>query len=68
MEYYVGQYFAVNFYFLNNDKSYKSDFFTVDTIDDRLSFHGTESVLSPNNFELVLYTIFGKHIHVYRAT
>ena len=28
------QYFPVKFHFLNNDKSYKRDFFTIDTIDD----------------------------------
>jgi hypothetical protein len=39
------QYFSVNFHFLNNNKSYNRDFFTIDTIDDGLSFHGIESVL-----------------------
>jgi hypothetical protein len=51
------QYFSVNFHFLNNDKSYNRDFFTIDTIDDGLSFHDIESVLSSNIFGLVLYTI-----------
>ncbi len=51
------QYFSVNFHLLNNDKSYDKDFFTIDTIDDRLSFYDIESVLSLNVFELVLYTI-----------
>ena len=66
MEHFVEQYFSVNFRFLNNDKSYDRDFFTIDTIDDELSFHGIKSPLSLNIFELVLYTIFGKHAHVYR--
>jgi hypothetical protein len=66
--YFVVQYFSVNFHFLNNDKSYKSDFFTIDTIDDGLSFDGIESAFSPNFFWLVSYTIFRKHVHVYRAT
>ena len=68
LEYLILQYFPVKFVFLNNDKSYKRDFFTIDTIDDGLSFHGIESVLWSNNLGLVLYIIFGKHIHVYRAT
>ncbi len=55
------QYFSVNFHFLNNDKSYDKDFFTIDTIDDRLSFYDIESVLSLNVFELVLYTIPRKY-------
>jgi len=45
LEYLILQYFPVKFVFLNNDKSYKRDFFTIDTIDDGLSFHGIESVL-----------------------
>jgi hypothetical protein len=68
LEYLILQYFHVNFHFLNNDKSYNRDFFTIDTIDDGLSFHCIESVLSSNNLGLVLYTISGKHIHVYRVT
>ena len=67
-EYLILRHFPVKFYFLNNDKSYNRDFFTIDTIDDGLSFHGIESVLSSNNLGLVLYTISRKDIHVYRAT
>jgi len=54
------QYFSVNFHFLNNDKSYNSDFFTIDTIDDRLPFRDIETVLSSNIFGLILYAIFRK--------
>ena len=54
------QYFSVNFHFLNNDKSYNSDFFTIDTIDDWLSFRHIETVLSSNIFGLILYAIFRK--------
>ena len=46
LEYLILQYVPVKFYFLNKNKSYNRDFFTVDTIDDGLSFHGIESVLS----------------------
>ena len=62
------QYFPVNLYFLDNNKSYNRDFFTINTIDDELSFHGIESVLLSNNLGLALYTISGKHIHVYMAS
>jgi hypothetical protein len=55
------QYFSVNFHFLNKDKSYNRYFFTIDTIDDRLSFHGIESVLSLNIFGLVLYAMSIEH-------
>jgi hypothetical protein len=54
------EYFSVNFHFLNNNKSYKRDFFTIDTIDDGLSFHDIKSILSSDIFCLVLYTIFGE--------
>jgi hypothetical protein len=55
------QYFSVNFHFLNKDKGYNRNFFTIDTIDDRLSFHGIEGVLSFNIFGLVLYAISREH-------
>ena len=32
-------FFSVNFHFLNSDKSCNRDFFTIDTIDDGLSFY-----------------------------
>jgi hypothetical protein len=54
------QYFSINFHFLNNNKSYNRDFFTINTIDHGLSFHGIKSILSWNIFFLILYTIFGK--------
>ena len=60
LEYLTVQYFSVNFHFLNNDKSYNSDFFTIDTIDDWLSFRDIETVLSSNIFGLILYAIFRK--------
>ena len=60
LEYLTLQYFSVNFHFLNNDKSYNSDFFTIDTIDDWLSFRDIETVLSCNIFGLILYAIFRK--------
>ncbi len=44
------QYFSVSFDFLRNDKSYNRDFFTIDNLDDALSFRGIESVSSPNIF------------------
>ncbi len=62
------QYFSVNFHFLNNDKSYDKDFFTIDTIDDRLSFYDIESVLSLNVFELVLYTTPRKYDSIDQAS
>ena len=60
LEYFAEQCFSVNFHFLNNDKSSKRDFFTIDTIDDGLSFHDIKSILSSDIFCLVLYTIFGE--------
>ncbi len=41
-------YFSVNFCFLDNSMSYNRDFFTIDTIDGGLSFHGIGSPLSIN--------------------
>jgi hypothetical protein len=38
--------FPVNLHFLNNDKSYILDFFTIYTIDHGLSFGGIKSVFS----------------------
>ena len=62
------QHFSVDFHFLNNDKSYKRDFFTTDTIDDGLSFHDIKSILSSDIFCLVLYTIFGQSDLVDKAS
>jgi hypothetical protein len=62
------QYFSVNFHFLSNNKSYNRDFFTIDTIDDGLSFHGIESVLWSNIFGLVLYTILRKRDSIKKAS
>jgi hypothetical protein len=62
------QYFSVNFNFLSNDKSYSRDLFTIDTIDNGLSFHGIESVLWSNIFGLVLYTILRKRDSIKQAS
>ena len=51
-------YFSVNFHFLKNGKRYHWDFFTIDTIDDGLSFDAIKSILSLDNICLVLYTIY----------
>ena len=67
-EYFAEQYFSINFHFLNNDKSYKRDFFTIYTIDDGLSFHDIKSILSSDIFYLVLYTIFGQSDLVDKAS
>src|SRR5262245_35229320 len=61
LEYFREPYFSVNFHFLNNNKIYNRDFFTINTIDHGLSFHDIKSILSSIIFVLVLYTIFGKH-------
>ena len=61
LEYFREPYFSVNFHFLNNNKSYNRDFFTINTIDHGLSFHNIKSILSSVIFVLVLYTIFGKN-------
>src|SRR5438132_5922344 len=60
LEYFGEQYFSINFHFLNNNKSYNRDFFTINTIDHGLSFHGIKSILSWEIFFLILYTIFEK--------
>ena len=62
-EYFADQYFSVNFHFLNNDKSYKRDFFTIDTINHGLSFDSIESASLLNFDWLVLYTIFRRRLH-----
>ena len=62
------QHFPVNFHFLDNDKSYNRDFFTIDSIDDGVYFDGIESVLSSNIFGLVLYTISRKHDFINKAS
>ena len=62
------QYLPVKFHFLNNNKSYNRDFFTIDTIDDGLSFHGIESFLLSNIFKLILYTISRKHGFIEKAS
>ena len=61
LEYFEGQHFSVNFYFLNNDKSYKSDFFTIDTINDGLSYDRKKSPFSLNFHWSVPYIIFRNH-------
>ncbi len=47
----IVQYFSVNFHFLNNDKSYSRDFFTIDTIGYGLSFDGIEGAFSLKFFD-----------------
>ena len=37
---------SVNFYFLNNGKRYNRDFFSMNTIDNGLSFDGVRNILS----------------------
>jgi len=39
-------FFPVNFHFLNNDKSFVLDFFTMTTIEYGLSFDGIKNVFS----------------------
>ncbi len=41
---FIIEFFPVNLHFLNNDKSYIPDFFTINTIDPELSFGGVKSV------------------------
>ena len=52
------QYFPANFHFLNNDKAFNRDFFTIYTIDHGLSFDNNRSALWLGNFCLPLDTIF----------
>ena len=56
------QYFSVNSPVLDNSKSYNRDFFTIDTIDDGLSFGGIQSILSLDNICIVPYTMFGSGV------
>ncbi len=62
------QYFSVNSPVLDNSKSYNRDFFTINTIDDGLSFHAIESSLSTNFFWLVPCAISRRYIHIDRAS
>jgi hypothetical protein len=48
---------AIIFSKFNNDKRYQRDFFTVDTIDDGLSFDGIRSSLSKNFLGSIWYTV-----------
>ena len=63
----IEDYLPVNFYFLNNDKSYNRDFFTIYTIDDGLSFGGIKSIVLLDNISLISYTIFRKGVSVDKA-
>jgi hypothetical protein len=65
---FFSQYFPVNFHFLQSDTRYSREFFTIDTFDHGLSFHGIESALSSNIFWLKPYTIFRERDHLYRAS
>lgn len=51
-------YFSVNIYFLNNDKRYHKDFFTIDTINDGLSFDSVENISSLSNFGKTPHIMF----------
>jgi hypothetical protein len=52
-------YFSINFHFLNNDKSYNRDLFTIHTIDDGLYVDGIKSIVLLDNISSVLHTIWG---------
>jgi len=60
----VVQYYSVNFHFLNNDKSYSRDFFTIDTIGYGLSCDGIEGAFSLKFFRSTLYTIFRNCLYI----
>jgi hypothetical protein len=68
LEYLIAQYFSVNSHFIDNNRSYKGEFFTIDTIDDGLSFDAIKSILSLDHIYLVLYTIFGKDVSADKAS
>ena len=57
LEWKILQYFSVNFHFLMNDKSDNRDFFTIDTIDDGLSFYDIEGFLLADVLWMILYTM-----------
>ena len=67
LEYLTVQYFSVNFHFLESDKRYNRDFFTIYTIDDGLSFGGIQSILLSDNISLIPCTIFRKGVSVFKA-
>jgi len=58
------QYFSVNFHFLNNNKSYSRDFFTIDTIGYGLSFDGIEGTFPLKFFRSSVHTIFRKCLYI----
>ncbi len=55
-------------YFPNNDKSYKRDFFTINTVNHGLSFRGIKDTLLFTIFGLVVQTISTSEIHVDQTT
>ncbi len=61
----VVEYFSVNFHFLDNDKRYSKDFFTIDTIGYGLSFDDLGGAFSLKFFRSALYTIFRKCLSLY---
>jgi hypothetical protein len=56
--YFLEPYFSINFHFLNNDKSYNRDLFTIYTIDDGLYVDGIKSIVLLDNISSVLHTIW----------
>ncbi len=53
MKYLSDHYFSVKFHSRNNHKSYNTDFFTIDTIDDGLSSRDIESSLSTHTLWVI---------------
>jgi hypothetical protein len=60
--YLLVHYFSANFHFLNNDKSYNRNFFTIYTIDGGLSFDGIRSIVLLDNISSILHTIWWQPI------
>jgi len=65
--YLIRHYVSVKSHFLNNDKSYKRDFFTINTFNYGLSFGGIGSPLLSNIFVLVGQAIFRREIQIDKA-
>jgi len=61
-------YLPLKSHFLNNDKSYKRDFFTINTFNQGLSFGSIESALLSYIFGLVGRPIFRRENHVDKAS
>jgi len=67
LEHLVEQYPSANFHFLNNDKNYNEDFFTIGTIDDGLSFDDIKSYFPKTFSGSMLYTISRRHTYMHEA-